>query len=116
MLQFKEIKEDKMDDIKIESIGDDQLSIPKSFILIYTDNELSEESIPEMWEKLNEHDFDGDTENIDFIIYYDNLNEESKIIMALYYPEDANYVTEINKISDQHRSIFENFYKKNIPY
>lgn len=22
---------------------------------------------PEMWEKLNKHDFDGDTENIDFI-------------------------------------------------
>ncbi len=116
MLQFEEIKEDTMDDIKIEPIGDSEIPIPKSYILIYTDDELTEKSIPKIWEKLNEHDFEGNAENIDFIIYFDNLNEKSKIIMVLYYSEDDFNIPEINKIANQYRPIFEDFYKKNKPY
>lgn len=47
MLQFKEIKED-IDDIKIKYIEDKEIATPKSFILFYTDDELIEESIPEI--------------------------------------------------------------------
>jgi hypothetical protein len=116
MLQFEEIKEDTMDSIKIEPIGDGEIPIPKSYILIYNDDELTEKSIPEIWEKLNEHDFEGNAENIDFIIYFDNLNKKSKIIVALYYSEDDFNIPEINKIANQYRPIFEDFYKKNKPY
>jgi hypothetical protein len=116
MLQFDEIKEDIMDDRKIEHTGDSKIAIPKSFILVYTDDELTEESIPEIWGKLNEHDFNGDAENIDFVIYFDNLNKTCRIIIALYYPEDDSNVPEINEITKYYRPIFENFYKKNKPY
>lgn len=116
MLQFEEIKEDAMDDIKIEPIGDSEISIPKSFILVYSDDELTEKFIPEIWGKLNEHNFEGDAENIDFIIYFDNLKGKSRIIMALYYCEDDLNIPEINKIANQYRPIFEEFYMENMPY
>lgn len=116
MLQFEEIKEDTMDSINIEPIGDSEISIPKNFILVYTDDELTEKFIPEIWKKLNEHNFEGDAENIDFILYFDNLNEKSRIIMALYYSEDDSNIPEINEIVNQYRSIFEDFYNKNKPY
>lgn len=115
MLQFGQIKED-MDDINVENISDGEIAIPKSFILVYTDDELTEESIPEIWEKLNEHNFDGDAENIDFVIYFDNLDKTCKIIMALYYSEDNSNVPEINEIAKYYRPLFEDFYKKNKPY
>jgi hypothetical protein len=50
MLQFEEIKEDTVDGIKIETIGDSKISIPKSYILIYNDDKLTEKFIPEMGE------------------------------------------------------------------
>lgn len=116
MLQFEEIKEDNMGNIKIEPKGDSEISIPKNYILIYSDDELTEKFIPEMWEKLNEHDFEADAENIDFIIYYDNLINKSRIIIALYYSEDDSNIPEINEIANQYRSIFEDLYNKNKPY
>ncbi len=69
MLQFEEIKDDIMDDIKIKPIGENEISVPKNFILVYTDDELTEKAIPEIWEKLNEHKFEGSAENIDFILF-----------------------------------------------
>ena len=86
-----------MGDIKIGNIGDSEIAIPKSFILVYTDEELTEEPIPEIWEKLNEHNSDGDAENIDFIVYFDNFDKTCKIILALYYFEDNSNVPEIMK-------------------
>ena len=115
MLQFEEIKEDT-EDVKIEDTGDKETSLPKSFILVYTDDELTEGAIPELWGKLNEHDFDGDAENIDFVIYFDNLNKTCRIIMALYYPEEDHSVPGINEIAGYYRPIFEEFYNKNKPY
>lgn len=115
MLQFEQIKEDT-DDINIENTGDKETSIPKSFILIYTDNELTEEAIPEIWEKLNEYNFDGGAENIDFVIYFDKPNKTFRIIMALYYSEEDSNVPEINEIAGYYRPVFEDFYKKNKPY
>lgn len=38
MLQFEEIKEDNMGNIKIEPKGDSEISIPKNYILIYSDD------------------------------------------------------------------------------
>ena len=115
MLQFEQIKEDT-DDINIEDSGDKETPIPKSFILIYTDNELTEDAIPEIWGKLNEHDFGGGAENIDFIIYFDKLNKTCRIVMALYYPENNFNVPEIEEIAGYYRQVFEDFYKKNKPY
>jgi len=115
MLQFEEIKEDT-EDVKIEDTGDKETSLPKSFILVYTDDELTEGYIPELWGKLNEHDFDGDAENIDFVIYFDNLNKTCRIIMALYYSEEDLNVLGINEIAGYYRPIFEEFYNKNKPY
>ena len=86
MLQFEQIKEDIMDDIKLENNRDSEITISKSFILLYTDDKLTEKSIPEIWGKLNEYNFDGDAENIDFVIYFDNLDKTCKIMMVLYYP------------------------------
>ena len=114
MLQFEQIKEDK--DINIENIKDKEISVPKSFILTYTDDELTEEAIPEIWGKLNEYDFGGGAENIDFVIYFDNLNKTCKILMDLYYPEGDSNVPEIDEIAEYYRPIFEDFYKKNKPY
>ncbi|WP_414468675.1 hypothetical protein [Methanobacterium sp. ACI-7] len=116
MLQFEQIKEETMDDIKIEPIGDKEVALPKSFILIYTDDELIEEAIPEVWDKLSEHDFDADAENIDFIVYFDDLINKSKIIMALYYSENDSNIPEINKIADYYCPLFEDFYSKIKPY
>ncbi|MGF7118476.1 hypothetical protein [Methanobacterium oryzae] len=116
MLQFEEIKDETMGDMNMEYIGDKEVPIPKSFILNYTDDELTEKFIPEMWGKLNEHEFGGDVENMDFIIYFDDLNKKSKIIVALYYSEDDSSVPEINKIAKHYRSLFEEFYNKNKPY
>ena len=115
MLQFEQIKEDT-DDINIEDGEDKETPIPKSFILIYKDKELTEDAIPEIWGKLNEHDFGGGAENIDFIIYFDKLNKTCRIVMALYYPEDNFNVPEIEEIAGYYRQVFEDFYKKNKPY
>lgn len=114
MLQFEEIKDESMENM--DYVEDNEVKIPKSFILTYTDDELNEKFIPEMWEKLNEHKFDGDVENIDFIIYFDDLNKKSKIIVALYYSEDDSSVLEINKIAKHNCPLFEEFYNKNKPY
>ena len=115
MLQFEQIKEDT-DDINIENIGDKEIPTPKSFILTYIDNELTEEAIPEIWGKLNEYDFGGGAENIDFVIYFDKPNKTCRILMDLYYPEDDFNVPEINEIAEYYRPLFEDFYKKNKPY
>ncbi len=116
MLQFKQIKEDTTDDITVENAEDKDALIPKNFILVYTDDELTEESIPEIWGKLNEHNFDGGAENIDFVIYFDNLKKTSKIIMALYYSEDDSNIPKINEIAGSYGPLFEDFYNKNKPY
>ncbi|MGF7118639.1 hypothetical protein [Methanobacterium oryzae] len=116
MLQFEEIKEVNMDGINIEPIEDSEISIPRSFTLVYTDDELTEKVIPEVWEKLNEHNFEGDAENIDFIIYFDDLSKKSKIVMALYYSEDDSNIPKINDIANQYQPIFEDFYNENKPY
>ncbi len=115
MLQFEQIKEDK-DDINIENIKNKEIPIPKSFILTYTDDELTEEAIPEIWEKLNEYDFGGGAENIDFVIYFDNLNKTCRILMDLYYPEGDSNVPEIDEIAEYYRPVFEDFYEENKPY
>ena len=112
MLQFEQIKEDT-DDI---NIGNKEIPIPKSFILTYTDDELTEDAIPEIWGKLNEYDFGGGAENIDFVIYFDKRNKTCKILMDLYYPEGDSNVPEIDEIAEYYRPIFEDFYKKNRPY
>ena len=116
MLQFEEIKEDTVDNVTVGSIGEKEISVPKNFILVYTDDELTEKAIPEIWEKLSEHKFEGDAENIDFVIYFDDLTGKSMIIMALYYPEDDSNTPEINEIAKQYRPIFEGFYNENRPY
>ncbi len=116
MLQFEEIKEDIMDKHTVESIGETEISVPKSFILAYTDNELTEKDIPEIWEKLSENDFKGEAENIDFIIYFNDLIGKSEIIMVLYYSEDYSGVLNVNEISKQYRLKFEDFYNINKPY
>ena len=115
MLQFEQIKEDT-DDITTENMGDKENPIPKSFILTYTDNELTEEAIPEIWGKLNEYDFGGGAENIDFVIYFDKPNKTCRILMDLYYPEDDSNIPEIDEVAEYYRPLFEDFYKKNKPY
>ncbi len=115
MLQFEEIKEDK-EDIKTENIEDKENYMPKNFILVYTDDELTENFIPDVWGKLSEHDFGGGAENIDFVIYFDNSSKKCRIIMALYYCEDDSNVPEINEIAGYYRPLFEDFYNKNKPY
>ena len=111
MLQFEYIKEDTADEGNI-----DKTSMPKDFVMVYTDDELAEKAIPGIWEKLNEHDFEGDAENIDFVIYFDNLKNVCKIIIAIYYPEDDFNVPELDKIANQYRPVFETFYNENKPY
>lgn len=56
MLQFEEIKDENMGDVNKEYVRDKEVPIPKSFILTYADDELTEKFIPEMWGKLNEHE------------------------------------------------------------
>ena len=111
MLKFEQVEEDD-----IENTGDKESSAPKCFVLIYTDDELTEKSVPEIWAKLSEHDFEGDAENIDFVIYFDTLKKVSRIMMALYYSEDDQNILEVNEIVNHYRPLFEDFYMQNKPY
>ena len=116
MLQFEGIREDIIDDMTIEFAGGKNKSAPKSVILTYTDGELIEEAIPEIWEKLNEHDFKGNAENIDFITYFRDSRHLSTIIMTLYYSGDYSNVSDINKVEEEYRHVFEDLYNENKPY
>lgn len=84
MLQFREIREDNVH-VKVEPIGKDDGVLPKGFLIVYTDDELNEESVPELLDKLDEHDFGGDAEYTNFMIYFDDLLGVYKIEMDVSY-------------------------------
>lgn len=112
MLQFEQIKEDNLKGFIVKPIGKDNPM--KYVILVYSDDELNKESLKELLEKLDEHYFEGDAENINFTAYFDDINETYKIIMDLYYLPDSNI--DIEEIAKHYRPLFEEFYNKNKPY
>ena len=113
MLQFEEIKEDTLEELNVKPIGEDMPHM-KYVVLVYSDNESNMDSLHELFEKLDEHDFEWDAENIEFNAYFDDINETYKITMDLYYPPD--FSIDLDEIAKYYRPLFEDFYNKNKPY
>lgn len=114
MLKFKQIKEDE---IKIKPIG--KAPYIKSFIFSYVDDELVEDSISELLQKLEEHDFEGNAEYNNFFIIFDELLNQYRIEMDISYlidNEDNLTDIKIDDVEKVYRPIFEDFYEKNKPY
>lgn len=116
MLQFKQIKEDNMESVKIKPIG--KAPHIKSFILSYVDDELTEDNFSEILQKLKEHDFEGDAEYTNFLIRFDELDNQYKIEMDIsYFRDNEDELTniKIEEVEKFYRPVFEDFYKINKP-
>lgn len=117
MLKFENIE---LNDSNIKSIGDVEAPIPKSFLLIFSDEELKKELIPKLEKTLDEHDFEREEEHILFQVYYDQQWNKYKILMDIAYfyleSEGDSNIPDMDTVEKTYRPIFEDFYKKNKPY
>lgn len=117
MLRFENIE---LNNENVESMGDVKDPIFKSFLLIFSDNELRKESLPKLEKALDEHDFAIENEEICFHVYYNDYLERYTINMTVCYSEyeseGDSKVLDSDTVTHTYRPIFEEFYKKNKPY